>query len=106
MLIELSEKETCLISQACRIWLGEFPDTGCKPSKIWTKELKSILAKLTAQTTAEPVDGVRLDDTERRMFLRMVCNEKAGIVSKYSAAYYDAIIAKLVAPATNKGESK
>ena len=44
--IELDEKEARLLLQTVKIWLGECPDTNCKPSLIWTNELKKLKAKL------------------------------------------------------------
>lgn len=44
--IELDEKEVRVLLQTVKIWLGEFPDTNCKPSLIWANELKELKAKL------------------------------------------------------------
>lgn len=44
--ISLTECEIKVLCQAVRIWLGEFPDTGCKPTYVWKNELEALKKQL------------------------------------------------------------
>ena len=44
--IELSELDIKLIVQDLKIWVGDFPSSGCEVSVIWQKELKELIEKL------------------------------------------------------------
>jgi len=43
----LSESEMRITRQALKIWRGDYPESGCKPTLVWQKEVGQIIDKLT-----------------------------------------------------------
>ncbi|KKL78870.1 hypothetical protein LCGC14_2020500 [marine sediment metagenome] len=44
-----TDMELKLIVQALKVWHGDFPDSGCKPSLVWSRELEELIKKLESK---------------------------------------------------------